>query len=235
MYISKAVLNPQRRGAKRLLSSPQRMHAAVLASFAPGGESESAAGRILWRLDPGEHHVDLLVVSPRLPDLIGIVEEAGWPLTTPAQSKPYGQFLDRVCVGSQWHYRLRANPVHAIKKDGWDRSRRVGHVSAEHQAQWWIDRAAKVGLQLLEPPMPLVEPVRAADRVSVSERATLIFERHTDSGESARGRRVTISSAVFEGHAEVTDAALVRDALTHGVGRARAYGCGLLTLVAPRP
>ena len=44
------------------------------------------------------------------------------------------------------------------------------------------------------------------------------------------GSTVTLATATFEGHLEVTDVAALRHALNHGVGRAKAYGCGLLTL-----
>jgi CRISPR system Cascade subunit CasE len=36
--------------------------------------------------------------------------------------------------------------------------------------------------------------------------------------------------ATYDGILTVTDPALLRRALCHGVGRAKAYGCGLLTL-----
>lgn len=229
MYITKATLNPRRRGAKHLLASPQRMHAAVLSGFAPDQVARQGSGRVLWRLDPAEHHTDLLVVSPGLPDLVGLVEDAGWPATTPAQTKDYTPFLERVVRGSRWHFRLRANPVHAVRKPGWERSRRLGHVTAEHQAQWWLEHAERVGLAIVDPVALPVDPVRAADRVQVLERQTLSFGRAHSSGTHAR---VTLTTAAFEGHAEVAEADQVRAALVEGVGRARAYGCGLLTLVA---
>ena len=44
------------------------------------------------------------------------------------------------------------------------------------------------------------------------------------------GRIVTIRAVVFEGILKVTDAELFRSALASGIGPAKAYGCGLLTL-----
>lgn len=230
MFISKATLNPHRRAAKHLLASPQRLHAAVLSAFAPSEIAHTGAGRVLWRADAREHHVDLIVVSPGMPDLIALVEEAGWPATAPAETKDYDRFLSRVARGSQWHFRVRANPVHSVRQPGSRTSRRLGHVTAEHQAQWWMSRAGAVGLRVIDPPAVFGDPVRAGDRVSVSERRTETFDR---GGLGSDGRqRVTLTTAVFEGHAEVVDADLVRGALINGVGRARAYGCGLMTLVS---
>jgi CRISPR system Cascade subunit CasE len=36
--------------------------------------------------------------------------------------------------------------------------------------------------------------------------------------------------AVFEGVLQISDESLFKAALTNGIGRAKAYGCGLLTL-----
>lgn len=41
---------------------------------------------------------------------------------------------------------------------------------------------------------------------------------------------VRITTARFEGELTVVDAAALRHALMYGIGRARGYGCGLLTL-----
>lgn len=232
MFIAKATLNPQRREAKRLLSSPQRMHAAVLAGFSPGERQRPSSGRILWRLDPGPHHVDLLVVSPGMPDFTGLIEDAGWPATTPAQAKDYSAFLDRLARGSRWHYRLRANPVRAIRLDGWPESKRVGHVSAEAQAKWWLQRAQSVGLLLLNDEGVPGDPDQPLDFVAVTARHTESFGR-TESVPGPRGR-VSLTTAVFEGNAEVVEPVALREAMANGIGRARAYGCGLLTLVSGR-
>jgi CRISPR system Cascade subunit CasE len=45
------------------------------------------------------------------------------------------------------------------------------------------------------------------------------------------GRVVTISVATFEGVLVVSDAELFVQTLRSGLGRSKAYGCGLLTLV----
>ena len=70
MHLSRIQINPARRGGRRLLGSPQAMHAAVLASF-PDGEGDR--GRVLWRVDRDEHRVWLYVVSRPVPDFGHIV------------------------------------------------------------------------------------------------------------------------------------------------------------------
>jgi CRISPR system Cascade subunit CasE len=45
--------------------------------------------------------------------------------------------------------------------------------------------------------------------------------------------RVVLQTASFQGHLVVRDVEPARRALLEGVGRGRAYGCGLLTLAPP--
>ena len=44
------------------------------------------------------------------------------------------------------------------------------------------------------------------------------------------GRRVTLARATYQGRLAVTDPDLLRAAMVNGMGPAKAYGCGLLTL-----
>ena len=46
---------------------------------------------------------------------------------------------------------------------------------------------------------------------------------------------ITIVRVTYEGMLEVTGPDALRHALTSGIGHARAYGCGLLTLAEPAP
>ena len=46
--------------------------------------------------------------------------------------------------------------------------------------------------------------------------------------------RVTINRTVYEGVARVTDPDALRRALVAGIGRSKAYGCGLMTLARVR-
>lgn len=60
---------------------------------------------------------------------------------------------------------------------------------------------------------------------SVTERDVLRFRK----GKSWQ-HPVNIAMARFRGELEITDTGQLRDALTNGMGRGKAYGCGLLTL-----
>ncbi len=218
MYLTRFAVNTSRRGARRLLASPQRVHAAVLAGFPP----DTDHGRVLWRLDEAEHRTDLFIVSRRRPDLTHLVEEAGWPTSSTWETASYQPFLDRLAIGQRWAFRLTANPVRSVSRGEGLRGQVKAHVTPAQQQDWLLRRAADLGFSV-------PEGMFGVPSLVVKNRRTARFTRQH--GET--GRDVTIAMATFEGILDITDPDAMRGSLTQGVGRARAYGCGLLTLARP--
>jgi CRISPR system Cascade subunit CasE len=219
-YLSRVKLNPARRAGRGVLGSPQAMHAAVLASF-PGRLADRTTERVLWRLDPGDGEVLLYVVSPEQPDFTHLVEQAGWPTLQNWETREYAPFLDRLASGQRWGFRLTANPTRSRPPKAGAPSQRFGHVTVAQQQAWLVDRAERAGFEL---PSAL-----GPDGVRRPENGLVVRNRAVD-----RFRRgdatVTLSRVTFEGQLVVTDPVALRTTLTAGLGAAKAYGCGLLTL-----
>ncbi len=216
--LTRVLLNPARRQTRTLLASPQAMHAAVLAGFPPGSLTEPTGnGRALWRVDRnGEHQVLLYICSPVAPDLTHLVEQAGWPTTSPWESRDYESLLDRLAVGQRWSFRVTANPVHRVRDPAHpERGHVRAHVTAHQQMAWLLSRAPAAGFEV-------ARTEQGHDCVEVKDRQVLSFRR--------QGATVTLARATFTGMLAVTDPVLLRRVLTSGLGRAKAYGCGLLTL-----
>ncbi|WPO76246.1 type I-E CRISPR-associated protein Cas6/Cse3/CasE [Streptomyces sp. KN37] len=255
MYLTRFRVNIARPGARRLLSSPQSLHAAVMASF-PYLLPTTATGtgdvpRVLWRLDHNARaEVFLYLVSPQQPDLTHLVEQAGWPAAhspdSPGwQSRPYTPFLNRLTAGSTWQFRLTANPVHQIRRKDGEPTKRTAHLTSVHQQGWLLDpkRQERAGFRI-------VEKVHAqrllpggttrhnhthhGDRyeLTVRDERALSFAKSREDRSPAH--RVKVVTVTFDGRLEVTDADALRRTLTQGLGKAKAYGCGLMTL-APLP
>lgn len=226
--LTRVSINPARRNGRKLLTNPQAMHAAVRASFPPDISEEDA--RVLWRVDQQNHESVLYIVGPEKPTGALIVEQAGWD-SRPAQSADYDRFLASLMKGQRWHFELVGNPTYA--EPNGKRGKIKAHVSVRHQLDWLYKQADRAGFALAP---------RIDDECSDEERARwdigdapMVMERWTDSfnrGKEPRSSRnqVRIAKARFSGTLEITDAEALRYALTHGIGRARAYGCGLLTL-----
>lgn len=226
--LTKISLNPARRNGRKLLTNPQAMHAAVRASFPP--DISEGDARVLWRVDAHDHESVLYIVGPEKPTGAVIVEQAGWD-SRPAQTADYSRFLASLMKGQRWHFEIVANPTYS--EPNGKRGKVKAHVSARHQIDWLYKRASQAGFALApraDDPCTDEERVRwaASDAPMVMERWTDVFGK----GNEPRGGRnqVRISKVRFSGTLEITDADAIRHALTHGIGRARAYGCGLLTL-----
>lgn len=226
MYLTRMALNMARPSSLKLLSSPYRLHAAVEAAFPPGAERACEHGRILWRLDIGERPENgawLYVVSPAKPDLTHVVEQAGWPSYPDWETKDYDPFLDRLGEGQTWAFRLKANPVRTVRVDQGKVKRegvvgkREGHVTADQQIRWLQDRSERAGFEI-------VKNALDAPELTLSSRGRDTFMRS--------GVPITLVTARYDGALRIVDADAFRRTLCFGIGHARSFGCGLLT-VAP--
>lgn len=223
VYFTRFQLNPQRRGAMRLLSSPQRLHAAILSCYPPDVQGPSPGKRLLWRLDTvSQHERNLFIVGPGRPSLEGLQEQAGWSQESSWRTASYGPFLDSLHQGQVWAFRLIANPTRARAGERGSRGSVSAHVTVEQQLAWLLARTASHGF------VPV--PAGNQPQINVTRRERETFSK----GQGDASRRVSLSRAQFDGVLEISDAELLRTALLTGIGRAKAYGCGLLTL-APVP
>ncbi|MFJ9729446.1 type I-E CRISPR-associated protein Cas6/Cse3/CasE [Streptomyces sp. NPDC101209] len=235
MYLTRAYLNPRRKGAIKLISNPRALHALLAGSYpdqppVPAGEQPP---RTLWRLDTDDPRKPVLyIVSPTRPDLTQLIEDAGWPAAETPQwaTKPYTPFLNRLAEGQTYAFRLTANPTHSLTPTGpGQRGKRVPHTTPRHQLAWLAQRAHQHGFVI--PPARHQADIgpdgQPALQLHLAKRATDSFRKPDHSGKPIR---VTLTTATYEGTLQVTNPQNLRTLLTTGIGNARAYGCGLLTL-----
>ena len=209
MYLSRMELDLTRRETMKALAAPSRFHGAIERAFS--GERK----RNLWRLDHlnGRHYLMLLSMDP--PDLTAAAAQFGFPgADLPWETRDYDLFLQRITEGSRWQFRLTANPtVSRARESG--RGRVFAHITPHFQKQWLLDRSARHGFTLEEDNFQVVYSR---------------WQRFSKGG----GPMVSILMVTFEGVLTVRDPSLLRQALTEGIGRGKAYGMGLLTLMQPR-
>ena len=247
MFLTKIDLDPARRLARKYLGSPQVMHAVVLR--ATGGDDGDGPGRVLWRADRGPTTTTLYLLSPSEPDCTQIVAEAG-AAGTRSLTLDYSPFLATLDAGQVWAFRLTANPSYAAPRGPDVRGKRYGHVTVEQQRRWLIERTPRYGFELVPVPgtgaaeaddvasgaaattSADADAVAASASVVVVRRERPVFRRRNPDRD--RRDRVTINRTVYEGVARVTDPDALRRALVAGIGRSKAYGCGLMTLARVR-
>ncbi|MFF7155702.1 type I-E CRISPR-associated protein Cas6/Cse3/CasE [Streptomyces sp. NPDC008139] len=229
MYMTRFRLNTARRDGRALLGSPHRMHAAVAMAFPELPTRDGSGPRVLWRVDRNSAaEVVLFVVSPTRPDLTHLVEQAGWPAAsdTPGwQTYDYGAFLDRLSVGSTWTFRLTANPVHSIRRTDDEPRKRTAHLTARYQKAWLLERQASSGFAVVEK-APVARLLEYGDELQL----VLRDKRDLRFAKAAERRTVSLTSVTYDGRLTVTDPDALRRTLTQGLGKAKAYGCGLMTL-----
>ncbi|MFK4070548.1 type I-E CRISPR-associated protein Cas6/Cse3/CasE [Streptomyces sp. NPDC029674] len=269
-YLSRIPIAPLREGARRLLRSPQAMHAAVQGAVAWHAEP----GRTLWRVDADTpHRPYLYAVTQVQPDWTHLTEQAGWLIDDPSV-KPaiadYTPLLAQLQTGQEYAFRLTASPVQNTKtphkmspnqkriaaetaaQDGRRRGFRLGHRTAKHQLTWLATRAKQHGFELREVPaqapavpsiLPLIntpdgdlEPVldasvTSSDRHVFSKTDTKDGKPVIKDGKPVR-RQVTVQTATFSGTLRITEPVDLARTLLAGMGPAKAYGCGLLTLAS---
>ena len=199
----------------RALASPHVLHSAVESGF-PRTLDENRE-RILWRVDYVRDRCYLLVLSAKQPDFLHITSQFGYELLEQRwETRNYNPLLARLQPGQVWRFRLRANPVHSSckeKNEASGRGKVFAHVTQQQQRQWLMARAQPGGFSLDENTFDVVhtewKKFRKANRSS---------------------HEVALRTADFEGILTISDVETFKDALLSGIGRAKAYGCGLLTI-----
>lgn len=154
----------------------------------------------------------LLLLSEDAPELSGVVEQFGTGAA--AETRSYDPLLQRVEPGSCWQFRLTANPTKCCKdpKAPAERGTVAAHCSTKYQKQWLLDRAAKHGFALRE------------EEFTVTRVQWQHFAKHGI-------RPVTLLAVTYEGILQVTDEEQFRALLCQGMGRGKAYGLGLMTVM----
>jgi len=95
----------------------------------------------------------------------------------------------------------------------------------EARLAWLSRKAAQHGFELINVRIATGVP----NTVAHSHRKIVGMRAHM-SGRNA----VTLATSLFEGELRITDAERFRKALFGGIGPARAYGCGLLSVAPAR-
>jgi len=206
MYLSKLVLNPRPgcRAVLRDLASPYEMHRTLMRAFPDAGHG--GPGRVLFRLEPQRpgHPPVVLVQSAKRPDWSALRQIPGY-LACPPASK---QVDPPLYAGQRLRFRLRANPT--VKRDG----KRRALVREEDQQGWLLRKAAAAGFR----PVGFL----AARRLRLTSQ-----KAEADTGRQHRATHLAVD---YEGVLEVTDALAFRHALAAGIGPAKGFGFGLLSI-----
>lgn len=211
MYLTRIELDTNRRNTMKALASPNLIHGAVEGAF------QGEKTRKLWRIDNLAGHSYLLLLSDEVPYMEQISKQFGLVGKAAAwESKDYGKLLNRIESGGVWQFRLTANPTKCCRDEEGRRGTIKAHVTTYYQKQWLLERSVKNGFSVKESEFDVTKSY---------------WQRFYKGSE--RKKPLTILTVTYEGILTVTDADLFRKTLMEGIGREKAFGMGMLTVVRP--
>ncbi|WP_225047264.1 type I-E CRISPR-associated protein Cas6/Cse3/CasE [Lacticaseibacillus kribbianus] len=214
MFLSRVEIDWRDRRRLQPLTHLGAFHDWVEQSF-PSAVATGARPRHLWRRDVLGGREYLLVLSDVRPDESAL-ERYGVPGSV--QVKSYDRFLAALTLGQRLRFRLTANPTHAVKESGdlKARGKVYAHIGLPNQLQWLLDVADRAGFA------PVAGATGPAFDIVNRDRPLL---RHKGA------REVRLQQVTYEGLLEITDLERFRETLTGGLGREKAYGMGLMTVI----
>lgn len=208
MYLSRVEIDMKNRRKIRDLTHLGAYHSWVEESF-PEEIEKGERSRKLWRIDHLNGRSYLLVVSSNKPNL-ELLEKYGVPGS--AQAKEYDNYINQIKLGNVYLFRLVINPVHSVIENGRSRGRVYPLVTIQQQMDYLKKRAEKCGF-------------------SLKKDEYLIVERKYEILRKPHQKPIKLSKVAFEGKLTVTDADVFKKMLVTGIGKERAYGCGMMTVI----
>ena len=210
LYLSRLTLNPYNPGVRSDLAAPYRLHQTLMR----GVDGQARESRLLFRLEPeapAEAPI-LLVQTQTLPNWDSLLKN-GYLRRADGPKALNPESIQQ----QMYRFRLMANPVKKVRKDGKNHSVRVPLKRARYSEEEF-KAEGKIGyLQWLE---------RQGNNRGFKV-ANVTDMPKAAQPTKGKGKHFGV---LFDGFLQVTDAEKVQQALTDGIGPAKAFGFGLLSL-----
>lgn len=225
IHLSKLILNPRSRQVQHELADPYEMHRTVTRAFSGGtfriNRQENMAAGVLFRVDIHPHTgiPILLVQSHSKPDWSFLftnrkdylIEKT--ELLQDTENPAVKQVDLHFRTGQALAFRMRANPTVKKDREGKKQGRREGLVSEEEQLVWLKRKIEGAGGLLV-----------TAQVTNKTKLCGKLFNEKDDD------QRMHFISAQFDGILQVIDPELLLRTVSTGIGPAKAFGFGLLSL-----
>jgi CRISPR system Cascade subunit CasE len=204
MYLSQLILDPRGAQTRRDLGDPYELHRTLTRAFAPRADEKPL--RFLWRLEASGNNAarPRVLTQSDSPGDWGVLQALPNYLDAREGLKSKTVSLDKLLIRDGiYRFRLAANPT--IKRNG----KRLGLASEVEQLNWLQRQGGRHGFEI--------------NQTLVAEDEHLIVNR-------AQQTPITLRRVRLEGQLRVTDTNRLACALTSGIGPAKAFGCGLLSI-----
>lgn len=208
MYLSRVEIDINNRRKIKDLTHVGAFHNWVESSF-PDEMDSGIRTRKLWRIDKLNGKEYLLMVSKIKPSLESLKL---YGVEGTAQTKDYDEFLSKIENGNSYRFRVVLNPVVAEMDEESRKRGRVKPLPNGKHMQFLYDRSEKNGFRLNK------------DEFYVVSRGHSLLKKPSM-------RDVRLSKVTYEGRLIVTDKEIFKESLIKGIGRKKAYGFGMMTVI----
>lgn len=170
----------------------------------------------LFRIDPQSNSRAMIVVQSAIkPDWDYAFHNADFLLAAPVKVDSYEPSFTK---GLLYRFRLEANPTKRLSKHSPDaKQESIGKrvpVPPDQLVDWFEHQGKKAGFSL--------------NKDSIAIQQTYIYMKKSSMEKSSKGQR--LYSVLFNGLLHVTDPEAFRRTLVGGIGTAKAFGFGLLSV-----
>lgn len=211
MFLSQLNLNGSRASVVRLLQSDENIHACIAAST-------PSSSRPLWRMDITSHGRVIYVVSDSKPDFTGFKERYGYPELDDSKSyrtAEYDRLMDGITAGQRWYFETVVNPT--IKHQG----KVIPLLTKEDSSDGRLTTSDWLRNKMSG-------AARIDDMLLIDEGTSYVTKRGKYGSHSRASCQFKFVR--YRGILTVDNPDELRNILINGIGREKAYGCGLLTL-----
>ena len=216
MYLSRLLLNSRSRQVQRETADPYNLHRTIMQAFDPKRDQAGVLHRM--EIDPRTGVVMLLVQSLAKPDWSTLAEKDYLLPADPfsgLENPAVKEFTLPLRTGQILRFRLVANPT--VKRDG----KRHPLYKEDDQRLWLTTKGT--GSE---------EKKRDGSGFRVLEMAV---QKHGNQHgwirrDDEEKHRLTLHTVQFDGRLEITDVGKFKTVVRTGIGPAKAFGCGLLSL-----
>ncbi|GAA1540503.1 type I-E CRISPR-associated protein Cas6/Cse3/CasE [Streptomyces albidochromogenes] len=215
LWLTRIVPNARSRDPRRDLAGAVGMHRRIMSLFpSDAGPDPRARLGILFRTEDTPAGPHLLIQSTHEPDSSLLPDDYGTVL-----SRPLDALINAIRPGLTIRYRCAASPVR--KPGATTRALYnlppVVPLTGAAADEWWLRQADQSGLKLLTHHSQPLDTVRGERRPN-----------------GAPTQHIRHARTQFDGTAAIIDTDLLRAAILNGIGRGKAYGCGLLSIAPAR-
>lgn len=237
MFLSRLILNPMSKAVQRDLADCQQMHRTLCKAFDQNPKRDPsfrAKVGLLWRVDSGPDGIPLALIQTRVKPDWAFLEGLPRYLLEKGRMNPgirsLDPLLEQVREGVIFRFCLRANPTKKVETfskpdEKRNNGRRVPLIGEESEIAWLYAKGKAHGFQLLA--RESEAQARFFPDVRVIREPHSFGQRRDHEGE----KKLTFHAVRFEGHLKVTDKDSFIKALEGGIGSAKAYGFGLLSVI----